>query len=236
MQLSVVIPAYNEEECIESTIHEVVNVLRSSHVEFEVIVVDDGSTDGTASILKELRHNLPELRALRITPHSGQTAAFGAGVKYARGKFTVFMDADGQNDPSDILSIVEQLQKADVCCGWRKNRRDKLGRRLASGVANAVRNIFLRESVKDTGCSLKAFRTELAKELPWELSGMHRFLPALFAMRGARIVEIPVNHRPRTTGKSKYTNLGRLKTTWLDLFAIKWMKSRMRRYSVEEIK
>lgn len=236
MQVSVVIPAYNEEECIESTVCETVDVLRREQMSFEIIVVDDCSTDNTPFILRRLRNEFPELRGLRLNLRSGQSAAFGAGVKYAQGVFTVLMDADGQNDPSDIPLLMAQLQKADVCCGWRKNRRDRISRRVASSIANAIRNMFLKEHVKDTGCSLKVFRTELAKELPWELSGIHRFLPTMFAMRGAKVVELPVNHRPRTTGRSKYTNFGRLKMTWMDLFAVKWMKSRICRFIVEEIK
>lgn len=233
-ELSVLMPAYNEEACIESVVCELVCVLHGMVKSFEILVVDDGSTDGTPARLKALCAEQPELRVLRLAANSGQSAALGAAFRAARGNVFVTLDADGQNDPSDISVLVARLDSCDVCCGYRASRQDVWSKRFGSRLANAVRNRVLREKIRDTGCTLKAFRAEWARDLPMQFRGMHRFLPALMAMAGARIEEIPVHHRPRAAGASKYTNWGRLKETLWDLWAVRWMQKRHRPIRVEE--
>lgn len=231
--VSVVVPFFNERDCIAETVRELAAVMRRLVLPFEIIAVDDGSTDGSGEILSGLRKDLPELRLVRLEPNSGQSAAFGAGFRLAAYPVTVTMDADGQNDPADIPALLDGLQQADVCCGYRARRMDTWSKRLGSRIGNKVRNRLLGSSIIDTGCSLKAFRTEQVRHLPM-MEGMHRFLPNLCAMQGARIMQLPVNHRPRTRGVSKYTNLGRLLKTVPDLLAVCWMKRRTRLFTVKE--
>ncbi|MBP7828417.1 MAG: glycosyltransferase family 2 protein [Kiritimatiellae bacterium] len=234
VELSVIMPAFNEEACIEGTVREVHEVLLGTGRPFEIIVVDDGSTDATPARLQALAAELPGLRVIRLTPNSGQSAAMKAGFRAARGGLLVTMDADGQNDPAEIPRLLERLERCDVCCGYREKRQDTLAKRVGSRWANAIRNRALKEQVRDTGCTLKAFKAEWARDLPLEWRGMHRFLPALMAMRGARIEELPVHHRARAGGRSKYTNWGRLKETIWDLWAVRWMQKRHRRFTAEE--
>ena len=233
-ELSVLLPAYNEEACLADVVREAAGVLRRLGRPFEIIVVDDGSTDATPARLQALRGELPELRALRLLKNSGQSAALGAAFQAARGNIFVTLDADGQNDPADIPALVAKLDACDLCCGIRAKRQDSWSKRLGSRLANAVRNRALHETIRDTGCTLKAFRAEWTRGLPMQYRGMHRFLPALMAMGGARIAEIPVNHRPRAAGTSKYTNWGRLKETLWDLWAVRWMQKRHRPIRAEE--
>ena len=232
-ELSVLLPAYNEEACIVAVVREAADVLRGLGRPFEILVVDDGSTDAMPQRLLELRQDLPELRVLRLANNSGQSAALGAAFQAAQGSIFVTLDADGQNDPADIPALVAKLESCDVCCGYRAQRQDTWSKRYGSRMANAVRNRALRETIRDTGCTLKAFRAEWARPLPLQFRGMHRFLPALMAMAGARIEEIPVHHRPRAAGKSKYTNWGRLKETLWDLWAVRWMQKRYRSVRAE---
>ena len=233
-ELSVLIPAYNEEACIESVVREAVCVLHGMGRSFEVLVVDDGSSDGTPARLQGLCAEHAELRVLRLAENTGQSAALGAGFRAARGAIFVTLDADGQNDPADIPALVARLDSCDLCCGYRANRQDVWSKRLGSRLANFVRNRALRENIRDTGCTLKAFRADGARTLPLQFRGLHRFLPALMAMAGARIEELPVHHRPRAAGTSKYTNWGRLKETLWDLWAVRWMQKRYRPIRVEE--
>lgn len=232
--LSILLPAYNEEACIASIVRETACVLHGLGRPFEILVVDDGSTDATPARLKELAQEIPELRVLRLAANSGQSAALGAAFRAARGGIFVTLDADGQNDPADIPALVARLDACDLCCGYRADRQDTWSKRYGSRLANAVRNRMLHERIRDTGCTLKAFRAEWARPLPMQFRGLHRFLPALLAMAGARIEEIPVNHRPRNAGRSKYTNWGRFKETLWDLFAVRWMQKRYRPLRAEE--
>ena len=234
MELSVLIPAYNEDACLGALIRETACVLHGLGRSFEILVVDDGSTDWTPRLLNDLRAEVSELRAVRLVANSGQSAALLAGFRAARGKTFVTLDADGQNDPSDIPALIAKLDSCDLCCGYRASRQDSWSKRIGSRLANAVRNRALRETIRDTGCTLKAFRADWALPLPMQFRGMHRFLPALMGMAGARIEEIPVNHRPRAAGTSKYTNWGRLKETLWDLWAVRWMQKRYRPIRVEE--
>ena len=233
--LSVLLPAYNEEDCIADVVREAAGVLRGMGRPFEILVVDDGSTDATPARLQALRAECPELRLLRLERNSGQSAALGAAFRAARGDIFVTLDADGQNDPADIPALVARLADCDVCCGYRAKRQDTFSKRYGSRLANAVRNRALRETIRDTGCTLQAFRAELARPLPMQFRGMHRFLPALMALAGARIAELPVNHRPRAAGRSKYTNWGRLKETLWDLWAVRWMQKRHRTTQAKEL-
>ena len=230
--LSVVLPVYNEEACIESVLRELHGLLAARGGRFEILAVDDGSTDRTAAILAALIPALPGLRVVTLAANSGQSAAMGAGFRRARGAVVAVMDADGQNDPADLPALVARLDACDVCCGYRAVRQDTFSKRMASRVANAVRRAVLKDGIRDTGCSLKAFKAWVVRDLPMELAGLHRFLPALARMRGAVLEQIPVGHRPRAGGASKYTNLGRLGRTLWDLAALVWMRRRYRRIEV----
>ena len=235
VELSVLIPAYNEDACLGALVRETACVLHGTGKSFELLVVDDGSSDWTPRLLNDLRAEVSELRAVRLLANSGQSAAMLAGFRAARGKMFVTLDADGQNDPSDIPALIAKLDSCDLCCGYRASRQDSWSKRIGSRLANAVRNRILRENIRDTGCTLKAFRAEWARELPMQFRGMHRFIPALLAMAGARIAEIPVHHRPRAAGESKYTNWGRLKESLWDLWAVRWMQKRYRSIRTEAI-
>lgn len=236
VDLSVLIPAYNEDACIAAVVRETACVLHGLGRSFEILVVDDGSSDWTPGRLNDLRAEVSELRALRLATNSGQSAALLAGFRAARGRIFVTLDADGQNDPADIPALLAGLETCDLCCGYRVRRQDVWSKRIGSRLANAVRNRVLGETIRDTGCTLKAFRAEWAAHLPLQFRGLHRFIPALLTMAGARIAEIPVHHRPRAAGQSKYTNWGRLKESLWDLWAVRWMQKRHRSIQTEPLR
>ena len=233
LEVSVVIPAYNEEESIGACLEELKPVMDSLGAAYEIIVVDDGSTDRTVEILRQQKQSLRQLVVLRFDGNHGQTAAFDAGIKAARGEVIVTMDADMQNDPADIPRLLKLVGEWDVVCGYRRKRRDSLVRRVSSRIANWVRNRMTGESIRDVGCSLRAFKSEHAKQLKL-FTGMHRFLPTLFRFQGCSITEIPVNHRPRRWGKAKYGIRNRLFRGLRDLMAVRWMKTRWLKYRIKE--
>lgn len=233
-RVSLIIPVYNEEQSIAAVLDEAIHVLDKLPYPYEVLIVDDGSTDATATVLRQACQRYPTLHVFTVVPNSGQSAAFGVGFRECRGRVAVLMDGDGQNDPHDIPILLDALKDCDACCGYRASRRDILNKRLGSRVANRVRQFILHDGIRDTGCSLKAVKVEFLRDLPMQFRGMHRFLPALWLMRGARIEQMPVNHRPRAGGHSKYTNLGRLKETIWDLWAVRWMQRRHRRFHVTQ--
>src|SRR5436190_966157 len=202
---------------------------------YEMIVVDDGSTDGTLEALKTLRRQYPQLRILAFERNAGQTAAFAAGFRAAAAPIVVTLDADLQNDPADIPKLVETLQHTGVTAvaGYRANRRDTSWKRLQSRIANGVRNRLNGEVIRDTGCSLKAFRTDAVRDLPL-FSGMHRFLPTLIKMQGGSVSEVPVGHRPRQHGVTKYGLWNRVWRSLVDAFAVRWVQRRALRYRVHE--
>ena len=216
---SVVIPFYNEEECVRTVLEEV----KACQPNAEIIAVDDGSKDGTWAAIC----SLPKIHGLRLTENRGQSAAMVAGMRAAISDVIVLMDGDGQNDPADIEKLVETLQQGswDVVCGQRVKRRDTWSRRMASKAANAIRRSILNDGISDTGCSLKAFRREHV-ELLVPFNGLHRYLPAIFKHAGLRITEMPVNHRARTMGVSKYTNWNRALRGIYDLFGVRWLLNR----------
>ena len=231
--LSVVIPAYNEEPNVEPCYRELVGVLEGLRMPFEIIVVDDGSTDGTFAALRRLAAADRRLRVLRFRRNVGQTGALAAGFRAARGDVVVTLDADLQNDPRDIPALLAALPGHDAVCGWRVDRHDPWTKRAGSRVANAVRRAITRDGVHDTGCMLKAFRRPALGHLPL-YRGMHRFFPALLRIEGFRVVEVPVHHRPRRAGQSKYGNWSRLWTGLADLWAVRWMARRRLGYEVVE--
>lgn len=232
--LSLIIPVFNEEASIGEVLEEAVEVLDGLRQPYEILIVNDGSTDETRKVLDSARSKFQGLRVFHGRPNCGQSAAFGVGFRKCRGQIAVLMDGDGQNDPHDIPVLIQALEANDACCGFRASRKDTFAKRAGSRIANAVRQRILQDGIRDTGCSLKAIKTEFVRDLPMALRGMHRFLPALLRMRGAKITQVPVHHRPRAGGKSKYTNLGRLRETVRDLRAVRWMQKRYRRYTVLE--
>ena len=231
--LSVVIPAFDEEANVEPCYRELVGVLETHGQSFEIVFVDDGSTDGTPGILRGLAGGDSRVRVLRLRRNSGQTAALDAGFRAARAPIVVTMDADLQNDPHDIPRLLAALPGQDAVCGWRVDRHDPWTKRIASRVANAVRDRVTADGVHDTGCTLKAFRREAVQRLHL-YRGMHRFLPALLQMEGMRVTELPVSHRPRRAGVSKYGNWRRLWTGLADLWAVRWMARRRLDYQIED--
>ena len=225
MDLSVVVPVYNEEENVEPLIGEINGVLRHLGKSYEVVVVDDGSEDQTFAVLSKLHREQPTMTVVRLKRNFGQTAALAAGLAYARGEIVILMDGDGQNDPADIPALLAKLAEGnDLVAGWRFKRRDPfLRRRLPSMVANRLISWTTRVKLHDYGCTLKAMRKDVAKNL--KLYGeMHRFIPAIAFERGARIAELKVNHRPRLRGQSKY-GITRTLRVVLDLLTVKFMIS-----------
>jgi glycosyltransferase involved in cell wall biosynthesis len=223
--LSVVIPVRNEAPSLTELCQEITTTLSDWGRPYEVIFVDDGSTDATFEILKTLQAQNPRLRLVRFRRDFGQTAAFAAGFAYARGEVIVTADGDLQNDPQDIPPLIDALERgADIVCGWRKDRRDPfLSRRLPSIIANRLISWSTGVRLHDYGCSLKAFRAEVVK--PLKLYGeMHRFLPAIASEQGVRIVERPVSHRARKYGESKY-GISRTLRVILDLLTVKFLLS-----------
>lgn len=231
--ISIVIPVHNEEENIPSLISEI-HLALNGLSEFEIIYVDDGSTDGTPNQLSKARATYPRLRALRHLSRCGQSAALASGVAAARYRWIVTLDGDGQNDPRDIRALLaaagetESTTTPDLIAGIRRRRHDSSVRRLSSRIANSVRRRLLLDETVDTGCGLKAFRREDFLALPY-FDHMHRFLPALFLRAGGKIVPVAVSHRPRLRGQSKYGMHNRLWVGIVDLFGVMWLQRRMSR-------
>jgi len=225
MELSIVIPVYNEEENVEPLIREINGVLATLGKSCEIVAVDDGSKDGTFTALSRLHCIEPSLKVVRLRRNFGQTAALAAGLAYAQGEIIVLMDGDGQNDPADIPALLEMLQEDnDLVAGWRFNRQDPFfSRRLPSMIANRLISWTTKVKLHDYGCTLKAMRKDVAKSL--RLYGeMHRFIPAIAYERGAQVAELKVNHRPRLRGESKY-GITRTLRVVLDLLTVKFLSS-----------
>jgi len=203
-ELSIVVPLYNEELNIEPLLAEIAQAMRPSGIQYELLLVDDGSRDRTFEKLAEAQRGDPRVRVIRFARNFGQTAAFAAGFAYARGRFIVTLDGDLQNDPADIPRLLEIARSADIVCGWRKNRKDDfLTRHVPSVAANWLLGVVSGVRIHDNGCSLKVFRAEVVKPLKLR-PGSHRYLPALASQLGGRVTEVVVNHRARQFGQSKY--------------------------------
>lgn len=232
-RISVVVPVKNEQDNVEPLVREIASAL-SGCAEFEIIYVDDGSNDRTAQVLHGLKSEFPMLRVIAHRVSCGQSQAVATGVKHARYEWIATLDGDGQNDPSDIPALITALadpaQPANLqlLAGWRNKRQDTWIRKLSSKVANGVRSRFLKDNTPDTGCGLKVFARATFLELP-HFDHMHRFLPALVQRNGGAVVSVPVNHRPRERGSSKYGIHNRLWVGIVDLFGVAWLQRRVRR-------
>lgn len=235
VDVSVVVPVFNEEESLPPLWAELSAVLDSLTLRAEVIFVDDGSTDGSAQAIRRFREKDGRVRLIRLEDNAGETAATDAGFRAARGRQVVTMDADLQNDPRDIPALLAALDRCDAAIGWRARRGDGDSpmRRLSSQVANTVRNAVIGERIRDSGCTFRAFRRECLRDLVL-YRGFHRFIPTLLTLQGFRVVEVPVGHRPRRYGRSKYGIGNRAWRTFCDLLVVRWMKDRALRYDVAE--
>jgi len=231
MKVTVLAPAYNEEENLPILVPEIVEALDPLGHELEIIVVNDGSTDGTSAVLRDLSEQAPCLRVIEFAANAGQTAAWDAGFKAATGDVVVTMDSDLQNDPADIPKLLDLLDEYDVVSGVRQRREDSWVKRVSSKIANTVRNRLTGDRVTDVGCSLRAIRREFLDGLQL-YNHMHRFLPTLLKLRGARCGEVAVRHRPRIHGKTKYGVVDRLFCGIIDVLAVRWMIKRWMRYEI----
>jgi glycosyltransferase involved in cell wall biosynthesis len=235
-ELSLVIPCYNEQDNLRAllkAIHEAVDPL---NLPYEVVITDDCSTDRSWEILKELAAADPRIRGQRFAFNCGESAASWAGLKAARGKYLVTLDADLQNDPKDLPKFLEALKRYDCVCGTRVKARgegDNFVRVASSRIANWVRNRLSGEQIADAGCTYRAFKRECIENLKF-FKGMHRFLPTLFKIEGHTVAEIEVTNNPRFAGQSHYGVWNRLFASFYDLLAVRWMKKRMFQYRIAD--
>jgi dolichol-phosphate mannosyltransferase len=235
--LSVVVPVHNESGNVLTLLSEIVAALRG-RADFEIVYIDDCSRDDTLSVLKNAKSQFPELRVVRHLVQSGQSTAIRTGVKAARGTWIATLDGDGQNDPADIPKLIamrgDSPDTIKLFAGWRVDRKDSGSKRWASRWANAIRRRLLRDDTPDTGCGIKLFERSAFLDLPY-FDHMHRYLPALMQRAGWQVKSVPVNHRPRGTGTSKYNNLNRALVGISDLRGVSWLIKRSKRTAVEEI-
>lgn len=231
--VSVVIPIKDERENLAPLTEQLLKVLgareETRSAAFEIVYVDDGSTDGSGPFLDALAAHHPEVRVLHFDRNYGQTSAFDAGFRHARGELVATLDGDLQFDPADIPKLLPLVTQYDLVCGWRKDRHDSLVRKVSSRLAYVVRSTVTGDRIHDTGCSLKVFRRTVVERLQL-FEGLHRFFPALAQMHGFTVAEVPVRHYPRVHGRSKYGIGNRLFRSLYDLIAVRWMQSRVLRY------
>lgn len=227
--ISVVVPVFDEEGAAPALAREIAAAFKGR--KYEIVFVDDASRDGTRAALKALEREIPQLRVLTHRKNAGQSRAIRSGILGARGAVVVTLDGDGQNDPADGPKLVDALlagpPELALVGGERVKRQDSQAKKVASRIGNGVRKRLLNDTANDTGCGLKAFRREAFLRLPY-FDHIHRYLPALMAREGYKTAFLPVNHRHRTTGRSKYTNLGRLWVSLSDLMGVIWLQSRAR--------
>jgi len=222
MKISIILPVYNEKGNLEQLYSEIKAVLETLSFEYEIIAVDDGSTDGSLEILTKIAQEDPKFKVISFRKNYGQTAAISAGIDVSQGEILIPLDADLQNDAADIPRLLEKMNEGfDVVSGWRKKRQDKLGRRIPSYIANALFSLITKVKLHDYGCTLKAYKKDTIKDVRF-YGEMHRFMPALAFWHGAKVGEIEVNHRPRKYGKAKY-GFGRLPKVVLDLLTVKFL-------------
>jgi glycosyltransferase involved in cell wall biosynthesis len=234
-RVSVVLPVFDEEGNLRPLVDELLPVVRGLGLPFEIVFVDDGSRDGTPAVLAEIADRVPEAVVWRLDRNHGLSAALDAGFRSARGEVIVTLDADLQNDPADIPRLYAMIGEVDMVCGWRRDRRDPWLKRVSSRIANGWRNRRTGESIHDITCPLKVLRASVVPHLP-PYHGMHRFYPTLARMAGFRVAEVPVRHRPRGSGTSKYGVWNRLWKGLADLRAVRWMQRNRLDYRKERVR
>jgi dolichol-phosphate mannosyltransferase len=235
-EISFVIPCHNEAANLKPLVAAIASAIAPLKTSYEIVITDDFSSDNSWSVLKEMAASDIKIRAQKFAFNCGQSAALWAGMKAARGKFIVTLDADLQNDPKDAPKLLEALKNFDCACGTRiqvRSRGDNFIRIASSGIANWVRNKLSGENISDAGCCYRAFKRECIADLKF-FKGMHRFLPTLFKIEGFTVTEIPVGHNPRVAGASHYGVWNRLFASFYDLLAVRWMKQRMFKYKIAE--
>ncbi|GAB4303258.1 MAG: glycosyltransferase family 2 protein [Desulfuromonadia bacterium] len=223
--ISIVIPVYNEAENLPELVSEIGAIIPRLQAPCELLFVDDHSSDDSLAVMRRLAAERPWISIFAFPENRGQSAALAAGFRVSKGDVVITLDADLQNDPQDIPMMLERYGEYDMITGWRKRRQDTLSKRIASRVGNSVRNLLTGETIHDTGCSLKVMRGEMLRRIPM-FRGLHRFLPTLMRLEGARVLEMEVNHRHRRFGVSKYTNLRRGIEGFQDIMAVRWMMKR----------
>ena len=240
--LSVIIPAKNESASLPQLVEEIVTALRPLRARggtvhklagFEILIIDDGSTDETPKVLRLLQTEYPELRPITLVANVGQSAATAAGFRSSRGEWVAVLDADLQNHPADLVKLWDALPGYDAALGWREARRDIRSKRVISKVANKVRNAVLGQSIRDTGCSVRIFSRDMALRLPM-FRGSHRFLGPFLLREGCRVVQLPVQHRYRPHGTSHYNFWNRSLQVVIDLLGVAWLMRRAVRYEIAE--
>jgi glycosyltransferase involved in cell wall biosynthesis len=228
IEISIVLPCYDEEGSVEALTAELYEVLGRTGRRFEVLFVDDASRDHTPEILRDLRDKYRDLRVIRHLRNSGESAAQATGFRHARGAIVITLDSDGQNDPADVprlLAALEREAEVAAVCGVRTIRRDDWLKRISSRIGNGFRRAVTGDCIMDAGCTYRALRLSALRELP-VFNGMHRFLPTLLRMQGHRVVEIPVHHRPRSSGRSKYGIGNRMWRGIGDCLGVRWLRQR----------
>jgi dolichol-phosphate mannosyltransferase len=233
IEISAVIPVFNEEENLPVLIPKLMEIFNQLSKVYEMIFVDDGSSDNSRKILREMAIQHPTLRVLGLKENRGLSTALLAGMREARGDILITLDSDLQNDPADIPRLLQCLDQYDMATGWRQKRDDPWLKRIASKIGNGVRNRLSGETIHDSACTLRVFKKECIRTVPI-FNGMHRFFSTLVKMEGFRIIEVPVSHHPRRYGKSKYNIRNRMIRSFTDLLAVRWMKDRRVRYEIEE--
>ena len=233
MEISVVIPAYNEKDNILPMAKRVELALQKGFKDYEIIFINDGSTDGSYEILEDLKKKNSNIKVYHFTKNNGQSAAIDAGFKKSEGKLVLMMDGDLQTDPEDVYELLKYIPEYDVVNGRRATREDGFKRKLASKIGNGFRNMVTGDNIQDTGCPLKLFKQEVVKSYRL-FNGMHRFLPTLAKYMGYKVTEVPVRHYDRLYGESKYRVFGRGFKAFKDVFAVRWMKNRMLTWKIEE--
>ncbi|MBB6634604.1 glycosyltransferase family 2 protein [Cohnella thailandensis] len=230
-ELSVVVPLYNERDDLMRLYFAITGALDPFIGEYEIILVNDGSTDGSETLLDRIAENDPRVRVIPFQRNYGQTAAISAGLKMAEGCFIALMDGDLQTYPEDILKLLPYMQEFDFANGTRVERKDTLLKKISSRIGNGVRNRVTGDRVQDTGCPMKVFKSDVAQSFNL-YEGFHRFLPTLARMNGFRVVEVPVGHRERTAGHSKYGVLNRAFVGLMDAIVIGWLRKRTINYRI----
>lgn len=237
--VSVVVPAKNEKDNLPDLIRDIHAAFDAHPENVEIIIVDDGSDDGSLVVLQALQGDIPNLRLLSHPTSGGQSAAVHSGTRAARGRFVCTLDGDGQNPPLELPNLVAPLLATDapadlgLVAGQRVNRQDTLSKKWASKAANAIRSFILKDETRDTGCGLKAFKRDAFLELPY-FDHMHRYLPALFSMNGHSVAHVDVTHRPRGAGSSNYSNFQRALVGLVDLFGVAWLIRRRKKARATE--